>query len=308
MAPVSGSTSLLGFIQAPRPAIVRPYWNWARDARSAIARRLSGDPATYTPPSPSSTRSFTATSSSSDASCRTASRASMAAALTALPTRWVARDGERAHVVGAGVGVGGLDDDLVVRDAERLGRDLGHHRPQPLAEVRGGEDHVERPARGGVDQGLGRVAAQVHAGGVVDGRHAGAAQLRHGQRPPSWPVGRLGPASRGADVIAARSGASSWPTSAAAACIVSISVASAVAFRCGLMSPLRWALRKRTVHGSRPHSLRDLVHLDLDREVAHRHAEPAHRRRRRAVGVDAVARRPRRSGSCTGRPRWRRTW
>ncbi len=91
MAPVSGSTTLLGFMYAPRPAIVRPYWNWARDARSAMSSRFVGDPATRIPPSPSSTRSLTATSSSSDASWRNASRASMAAALTAFPTRWVPR-------------------------------------------------------------------------------------------------------------------------------------------------------------------------------------------------------------------------
>ena len=92
MAPVSGSTSLLGFIHAPRPAMVRPYWNWARDARSAIERRFCGDPATKIPPSPSSTRSFTLTSSSSEASWSTLSRASIAASRTALPTRCVARD------------------------------------------------------------------------------------------------------------------------------------------------------------------------------------------------------------------------
>ena len=53
------------------------------------------------------------------------------------------------------------------------------YRSEYTAEVRGGKDHVERPARGGVDQGLGRVAAQVHARGIVHGRHAGTAHLGH---------------------------------------------------------------------------------------------------------------------------------
>ena len=180
MAPVSGSTSLLGFIHAPRPAIVRPYWNWARDARSAIAQPLVGRPG--------------------DEHAALAVEHEVVHGDLQLLGRElqdrVARLDRRsldrvAHPVGrpadanvpmswGPVSVSAVSTTIwSYGTPERLGRDLGHHGPQPLAEVRGGEDHVERAARGGVDQGLGRVAAQVHAGGVVDGRHAGAAQPRH---------------------------------------------------------------------------------------------------------------------------------
>ncbi len=87
--------------------------------------------------------------------------------------------GERAHVVRPGIGVGRVDDDLLERHAHRLGGDLADDRPQPLPEVRGRERHDERAARRGVDQGLGRVPAEVHPGRVVDGGDAGPTQLGH---------------------------------------------------------------------------------------------------------------------------------
>ncbi len=91
IAPVSGSTWLRGFIQLPRPEMVRPYSNCAFWATRAMGIERLGAPATMTFPWPSVTRSSTAASSSSDATSRIACRASVAAALTALPTRWVAR-------------------------------------------------------------------------------------------------------------------------------------------------------------------------------------------------------------------------
>ena len=229
----------------PRPEIVRPYLNCAFEATSAIRIERSGLPRTTTLPSPSNSRSSRFASSSSAATSRIDSRASRAAAITALPDPVRRPAGERAHVVRPGVGVGGLDVDVVHAHAERLGADLADHRAEPLSQVRGRQRHDEAAVGGGVDERLRRVAAEVHAGGVVDGRHAGAAQLGHRQR-ASAACCRLAAAaraaasaSRGADVIARRSAGSSWPTSSAAACIVSISVASSTTLRCGLMSPLR---------------------------------------------------------------------
>ena len=91
IAPVSGSTGLLGFIQAPRPAMVLPYLNCAAAAMSAIFSERSGAPRTMRLPWPSKTRSLRAASNSSAATSSSASRASTAAAMTALPTRCVAR-------------------------------------------------------------------------------------------------------------------------------------------------------------------------------------------------------------------------
>src|SRR6185369_11436604 len=48
------------------------------------------------------------------------------------------------------------------------------------------------------------------------------------------------------------SGESSWPTSEAAAWIVSISVASSTVLRYGRSSPFLYALRNRSSHGSAP--------------------------------------------------------
>ncbi len=58
---------------------------------SAIRTERDGTPLTIRFPCPSSSRSSTPTSSSSAATSSRAWRASVAAAITALPTRWVAR-------------------------------------------------------------------------------------------------------------------------------------------------------------------------------------------------------------------------
>jgi len=114
----------------------------------------------------------------------------------------------------------GVDAHHLERHAQRLGADLGEHRLQPLPEVDAGERDHEVPDRGGVHQRLRRVAAEVHAGRVVDGGDAAPVQQRH-------------------DRISFSSGASEWPTSDAAAWIVSISVASSTVLRYGRSSPLR---------------------------------------------------------------------
>ena len=44
--------------------------------------------------------------------------------MTALPTRCVPREAKRAHAMRAGIGVGGVDIDVLDRHAERLGADL----------------------------------------------------------------------------------------------------------------------------------------------------------------------------------------
>ena len=78
--------------------------------------------------------------------------------------------GEGAHAVRAGVGVGGVDHHALVGDAERLGGDLRADGLDALAEVDRGEGDDEAAGGGGVDQRLAGVAAEVHAGGVVDRR------------------------------------------------------------------------------------------------------------------------------------------
>jgi hypothetical protein len=90
--------------------------------------------------------------------------------------------GERAHAVRAGVGVGGVDIDVLDRHAEGFRGDLAGHRLHALAEVDGGERDGELAVGVGVHQGLARVAAEVHADGIVDGGDAAAAMFGHAQR------------------------------------------------------------------------------------------------------------------------------
>ncbi len=76
--------------------------------------------------------------------------------------------GERARADGRRVGVRVVHRHPVVGHAERVGDDLGVHRPGALADVdRAGED-VDAPVRLELDPGLARVAVLVHAGGVLD--------------------------------------------------------------------------------------------------------------------------------------------
>ncbi len=187
--------------------------------------------------------------------------------------------GERAHVVGPGVGVRGVDDDRLHGHAEGLGRNLTDDGLEPLPEIDRRQGHNERAHGRRVDQRLRRITPEVHAGRVVHRGDAAASKLRHRQSPPSV---------RGAEVIAASSSGSSWPTSLAAACIVSIkrrvlgmlAVRPQVAVAVSVEEPDR-----PRVEAGR---LGDPVHLHLHRIRAHRHAEAAHGARRLVVGEHAV--------------------
>jgi len=90
---------------------------------------------------------------------------------------------EGPHVMRAGIRVGGVDDDGVDRNAQRLGGDLLHHRLQPLAEIdaRQGDDEIAGRRR--MHEGLRRIAAEIHTRGVVDRGDAAPARLRHGLTP-----------------------------------------------------------------------------------------------------------------------------
>ena len=93
--------------------------------------------------------------------------------------------GEGAHAVRPGVGVGGVDDHHLRRYADRFGTDLGHHRSEPLAEIGRGQRNDEIAGGGGMDQRLARIAAEIHAGRVVDRGDAAPARL-HGWCLTSW--------------------------------------------------------------------------------------------------------------------------
>ena len=76
--------------------------------------------------------------------------------------------GEGAHAVRPRVGVTGVDEHILHRHAQRLRTDLREDGLEALAQVRAGEADDECAGRSHVDQRLGWVAAQVHAGRVVD--------------------------------------------------------------------------------------------------------------------------------------------
>ena len=90
--------------------------------------------------------------------------------------------GERAHAVRPGVGVRGVDIDVLDRHAERLGADLPRHGFHALAEIDRRQRYRELAAGVGMNQRLAGVAAEVHADGIVDRRDAASAMSCHGQR------------------------------------------------------------------------------------------------------------------------------
>ena len=90
--------------------------------------------------------------------------------------------GERAHAMWPGIGIGGVDIDVLDRHAQRLGADLPRHRFHALAEVDRRQSDGEFSARIGVDQRLARIAAEIHADRIVDGRNPATAMLAHDQR------------------------------------------------------------------------------------------------------------------------------
>ena len=87
--------------------------------------------------------------------------------------------GETAHAMGAGVGIGGVDINVLDRHPERLGADLARHRLHALSEIDRGQRDGELAARIGMNQRLTRVAAQIHANGIVHRRHAASTKLGH---------------------------------------------------------------------------------------------------------------------------------
>ena len=87
--------------------------------------------------------------------------------------------GKRSHAMRSGIGVRGVDDHTLGGHAERLGADLRHDRFYSLSQIDAGKRHYEIAGRGGVNQGLCRVAAEIHASRVIDGRDAAATLLGH---------------------------------------------------------------------------------------------------------------------------------
>ena len=244
---------------------------------------LSGEPTTRTLPLPSSSRSATDDLQLLGRELEDRARAPRAAAtLTALPTRWVPRLANVPMSCGP-VSVSAVWTTISSYGTPSVSAAIWATTVlSPWPRSVAASDDVERAAGRRVDERLRRVAAEVHAGRVVDGGHAGAAQLRHRQRPPSAGVARRGrhrPQLRGQ--LVARP-ARPPPASSRSA--------SRRRRSCGAasMSPLRCAFRNRTVHGSRPTSSAILSIWTSCANVTHRHPEPAHRGRRRAVGVDAV--------------------
>src|SRR5579863_8948350 len=78
-----------------------------------------------------------------------------------------------------GVGIGGVDVDVLYRHAERLGADLPRHRLHALAEIDRRQSDGELTARIGMDQSLAGVAAEIHADRVIDRGDAAPAMLGH---------------------------------------------------------------------------------------------------------------------------------
>ena len=136
---------------------------------------------------------------------QSALRASMAAAITALPTRCVARLANVPMSCGP-VSVSAVSTTISSKSTPSVSAAIWPmtvRRPWPRSvaasvttneplvvawtsacdgsppQVGGGQRDHERAARRGMDERLRRVAAEVHAGRVVDGGHAGAAQLGH---------------------------------------------------------------------------------------------------------------------------------
>ena len=87
--------------------------------------------------------------------------------------------GESAHAVRPGVGIGRVDHHIFDRQAQGLGPNLGQNCLQALTQIGTGKADDEGARRGGMDQGLAWIAAQVHAGRVIDGRDARSFYFSH---------------------------------------------------------------------------------------------------------------------------------
>ena len=237
---------------------------------------LSGAPLTWMRPLPSVTRSPASTSSSVGGD--------LEHHLARFPRRHHdgvadavrAAAGEGAHAMRAGVGVGGVDHDVVVGHAERLGGDLRADRLDALAEIDGGQRDDEAAGGRGVDQRLARVAAEIHAGRIVDG--GDAAPLQPGHLTPPVVIEDIA-AKRGASCLAGLPRRRlDHLDQRRALDLLAVRLHVAVAI----------GVDEAELHRVHAEMARDLVHLQFQREIADRHAEAAHGGRRRAVGVDAV--------------------
>ena len=180
-------------------------------------------------PLPSVSRSAASTSSSSAATSSITCARLLRRHDDGVADAVRAADGEGAHAVRAGVGVGGVDDDVVVRHAERLGARSARmtvFRPWPRSTL----DSVttKLPVGGGMDERLGRIAAEVHAGRVVDRGDAASAQHRHAQASSRQRRHRR-------ELVGDRPVRRARPPPAC----TSISAAPSAILRCAFMSPSR---------------------------------------------------------------------
>ena len=97
--------------------------------------------------------------------------------------------GEAAHAVRTGVGVRGIDEDVLDRDPERFRADLAHHALHALAQIDRGQGHGEFAAGIGVHQRLARVPAEVHADRIVHRCDPASASPGHRFNASSFPAG-----------------------------------------------------------------------------------------------------------------------
>ena len=82
----------------------------------------------------------------------------------------------------AGIGIGGIDINVLDRHAQGLRANLPGHRFHPLSEVDRRQSDGEFAARVGMNQRLARIAAEIHADRIIDGRDATPAMFGHCQR------------------------------------------------------------------------------------------------------------------------------
>ncbi len=119
----------------PRPEIERPSLKCAISAVSKIEIDFCGAPLTWMLPSPSVSRSAAFDLQLLGRDFQHHLPRFLRRLDDGVADAVRAARGEGAHAVRAGVGVGGVDDDLLGRHADRLGADLRHHLLQPLAEI-----------------------------------------------------------------------------------------------------------------------------------------------------------------------------
>ena len=161
----------------PRPATVLPYLKWPANARLTRSILRSGEPLTQMKPLPSASRSSGRASSSSAAISSRVFFASSAAMMIALPARCVVR------LANVPMQCGPVSVSPVSMSTFSIGTPSASApicartvlRPWPRSAL--ARLMTKRAGRRHVDQRLGGVAAQVHAGRVVDRRNAGPRTL-----------------------------------------------------------------------------------------------------------------------------------